>query len=597
MSSRRRTPSHVISPPRHTRPPRAAARSAPTPVTLSMRPPFVTRRPSCSAVPAWKTSAPARLGRLDPADRRAAVAVRGIVAGGEHDRDGRASAAARADAAEIAGGGGGEHREQVAVEQRQQRLRLGIAEAAVVLEHARAVGGQHEPREERPDEGAAARRELGQHRAAGEVDELARPRRRRGRGPGRTSPCRRCSGPRSPSNARLKSCAGGSASAATPSQSAKTDTSGPSSSSSTTSGPPRPSSSASAGRDLVLRRADDDALSGRKAVRLEHARRDRLGEPRGRRHVRGGHDVLREALRPLDRGGRRATARTPGSRPSAARPPDPPRAAPRARRRRDRPERASEPEQPPRHPRRARDGNGRARRCRDSRERRGARSGAATRRASMPARARAHPSRRRGLRTASLRAPPPRSLAVAARGRPRGPARCRRARRGRRAPPRRSGRTPLPAPGSSLPSSSCSQPGSVSHTGRQWWKSDWCAGKSSVSLPSGQRVADADRDLGERREDIELGQRERRDAVDAHCEAEGRRGRASHSGARGPSRCRTHRRARAPRSCASPSISDGNGPFADAGHVRLRDAEDLVDPVRADAEARRPRLRRSGSTT
>ena len=52
-------------------------------------------------------------------------------------------------------------------------------------------------------------------------------------------------GPRSPSPTRLKSCAAGSACAATPSQSANTDTSGPSSSSSITSGPARPSSSAS----------------------------------------------------------------------------------------------------------------------------------------------------------------------------------------------------------------------------------------------------------------------------------------------------------------------------------------------------------------
>src|SRR5579884_3596079 len=37
---------------------RATATDSPTPVTSRMRPPFVTSPPSCSAVPAWNTSAP-----------------------------------------------------------------------------------------------------------------------------------------------------------------------------------------------------------------------------------------------------------------------------------------------------------------------------------------------------------------------------------------------------------------------------------------------------------------------------------------------------------------------------------------------------------
>ncbi len=67
------------------------------------------------------------------------------------------------------------------------------------------------------------------------------------------------------------------------------------------------------GRDLGLRRADDDALAGGEPVGLEHARRHRLGERRRGRHARGGHHVLRERLRALDRrgGARRAEHRDP----------------------------------------------------------------------------------------------------------------------------------------------------------------------------------------------------------------------------------------------------------------------------------------------
>ncbi len=31
------------------------------------------------------------------------------------------------------------------------------------------------------------------------------------------------------------------------------------------------------------------------------------------------------------------------------------------------------------------------------------------------------------------------------------------------------------------------QPANVSYTGSAWWKSLWCAGNSSVSVPSGRR--------------------------------------------------------------------------------------------------------------
>src|SRR5438046_2590796 len=100
---------------------RASATDAAQPVTLRIRPPFVTRLPSYTAVPAWKTSAPVSSASVVPAE---------------------------------------------------DRLRLRIAEAAVELEHLGPVVGEHEPGVERPDERSAAARELGQDGAVHGVDDL-----------------------------------------------------------------------------------------------------------------------------------------------------------------------------------------------------------------------------------------------------------------------------------------------------------------------------------------------------------------------------------------------------------------------------------------
>ncbi len=115
-------------------------------------------------------------------------------------------------------------------------------------------------------------------------------------------------GPRSPSCARLKSCAGSSGTAVLPSHSANSDTSGPS----------RYSSITTRWQDaacLQRRRAvvgDDDPLAGRERVVLDHVRRPegvkrllRLsrgsGHPGlGGRHPGRRHDVLGERLGPLD---------------------------------------------------------------------------------------------------------------------------------------------------------------------------------------------------------------------------------------------------------------------------------------------------------
>ena len=113
---------------------------------------------------------------------------------------------------------------------------------------------------------------------------------------------------------------------------------------------------------------------------------------------------------------------------------------------------------------------------------------------------------------------------------------------------------------------------------------DWCAGKSSVSVPSGSAIAHADRDLGERREDIELRERERRDPVDANGEAQcdqvepAAAALAAGDGAELAAEL-AHARLRRALDLAR------ERPLSDARDVRLRDAEHLVDPLRPDPEA------------
>ena len=142
---------------------RAAARSAPSAVTPRTRPPAVTIAPSRSAVPAWKTSAPAgrRPGRRS---HRRSTSSR-IAARGEHDADGGARVPVGLGAGEAAGLGRRQQQlEQVRAQARQHDLRLGIAEAHVELEHLRAVRAEHQPGVEDAVERRAAARELVDHR-------------------------------------------------------------------------------------------------------------------------------------------------------------------------------------------------------------------------------------------------------------------------------------------------------------------------------------------------------------------------------------------------------------------------------------------------
>src|SRR5439155_217197 len=78
----------------------------------------------------------------------------------------------------VVGGGAGigeripERFEQVSLEPRQERLRLGIAEAAVVLEDTRAFSGEHQSGEQGADERCPPALELAEDRRARELHEL-----------------------------------------------------------------------------------------------------------------------------------------------------------------------------------------------------------------------------------------------------------------------------------------------------------------------------------------------------------------------------------------------------------------------------------------
>ena len=136
-------------------------------------------------------------------------------------------------------------------------------------------------------------------------------------------------------------------------------------------------------------------------------------------------------------------------------------------------------------------------------------------------------------------------------------------------------------------SSMCSpQPRSASNTGWQWWKSLWCAGKSSVSEPSGRPIAHADGKLGELGEDVDLRQRERGDAVHADCEAK-----RDEIEPPTPPLTPRHRAELVPERLHALVVRTDDlareRALADTRDVRLCDAQHLVDPLRPDPEAHR----------
>ena len=197
----RRCPSGTASPRTRSAPTapyatrRASRTVAPSPVTARIRPPFVTSRSPCRAVPAWNTSAPADLGLLDARDLAAAIAVRRIVARREHDRHRGRRRDRKRVTGEIASRRRGEHGQEIRLEQRQQRLRLGIAEPAVELEHPRPVRGQHQAGVEQARRTARRAARARRGRVGAPVRRATRRRRRRRRARARRRPSRRCSGP------------------------------------------------------------------------------------------------------------------------------------------------------------------------------------------------------------------------------------------------------------------------------------------------------------------------------------------------------------------------------------------------------------------
>jgi len=112
-----------------------------------------------------------RLGRVDAVDRSATVALRRIVLRGEDDAHGGALSPGQLSTRRITPRRCSEQLEEIAFEQRNDRLGLRIAEPAVELEDTRTVLGQHQAGVQQADERRSSRRELGENRNVDSLDE------------------------------------------------------------------------------------------------------------------------------------------------------------------------------------------------------------------------------------------------------------------------------------------------------------------------------------------------------------------------------------------------------------------------------------------
>ena len=241
----------------------------------------------------------------------------GIAAGGEDDRHRPVVGELRVGASKAAGLTRRQTElDQVGAQPRQHRLRLGIAEATVELEHLRPVRGDHQARVEHPvvrrfRAGASGRRSAGGRRRRS-------PRCGHDRTPEPASscPCHPCS---ARDRRRRSACSPGPGASGTtfsPSQSASSDSSSPSrcSSSTTSVSPNRRSTkkTSTASRASASRRRDDHALPGGQPVRLQDRRIGGAGEVlerllvgaehrvSGGGHRRRRHQLLGVDLRALD---------------------------------------------------------------------------------------------------------------------------------------------------------------------------------------------------------------------------------------------------------------------------------------------------------
>ena len=172
-----------------------------------MRPPFVTTAPSRSAVPAWKTSAPVASAASIPVIARAAVAARRVVAGGEHDGDGRARRCRRAASA----------RGRRPRRRRARRAGRRRGAAAATASRDRRSGSCTRAPAGRPGSASAPRRASRRTGGPARASSASTGRQVRSTssstsssprpGTGANDPIPPVFGPRSPSSARLKSCA------------------------------------------------------------------------------------------------------------------------------------------------------------------------------------------------------------------------------------------------------------------------------------------------------------------------------------------------------------------------------------------------------
>ena len=132
----------------------------------------MTNRSPYNAVPAWKTSAPAASASSIPSIAEPLSELSGYRAPASTTVTAASSRGGELDALEVAPRSRGERAEEVALQTGQDRLGLGVAEAAVELEHFRSVRRQHQPGEEHADERRAAPRELLDDRLVNLLDEL-----------------------------------------------------------------------------------------------------------------------------------------------------------------------------------------------------------------------------------------------------------------------------------------------------------------------------------------------------------------------------------------------------------------------------------------
>ena len=240
-----------------------------------------------------------RLCRIEPVDRRAGVTALGIVGGRDHDGHRRARRSFQRDAGEIACRRSGERPEQVTVDERKDRLRLGISEAAVVLEHFRPVGGHHQPGEEQPGERCSASSKLLENGCADALDELVElirsevaVRRVRAHATGVR--------PVVPVVGALEVLRGRERDRPTAVADREQRDLGAFQQLLDHDLTAESLDVAEPSVELVLGVAHDDALAGGEAVGLDHAGWTGDGERGSRRHAGGVHHVLRKSLRPLD---------------------------------------------------------------------------------------------------------------------------------------------------------------------------------------------------------------------------------------------------------------------------------------------------------